>query len=211
VGEDYVIRRLKALERRVDELGPSLMLAVADAISTVTTQQEILATTVAHLATAQVDIVAAQVDIVAAQVDIVAAQALLTKTQSYQLETSGGFGVTSTYTTVLTQSITVPTGYSKVDLVTLGTVMALSNSATATYMHGLIVVNGVAGTSVIDGPIVGTVDLYGTVTPGDARTITGVSGVTFDVNLQVNKEAGPDWATSVASRGKLSILAIFRN
>lgn len=32
VGEDYVIRRIKALERRVDELGPSLMAGVADAI-----------------------------------------------------------------------------------------------------------------------------------------------------------------------------------
>ena len=32
VGEDYVVKRIKALERRVDELGPSLMAATADAI-----------------------------------------------------------------------------------------------------------------------------------------------------------------------------------
>ena len=34
IGEDYLVRRIKALERRVDELGPSLMMGVADAITT---------------------------------------------------------------------------------------------------------------------------------------------------------------------------------
>ncbi len=35
IGEDYLVRRIKALERRVDELGPSLMMGVADAITAV--------------------------------------------------------------------------------------------------------------------------------------------------------------------------------
>jgi len=33
VDEDYLSRRIKALERRVDELGPSLMMAAGDAIA----------------------------------------------------------------------------------------------------------------------------------------------------------------------------------
>lgn len=33
IGEDYLVRRIKALERRVDELGPSLMMAAGDAIA----------------------------------------------------------------------------------------------------------------------------------------------------------------------------------
>lgn len=39
VDEDYLSRRVKAIERRVDELGPSLMLGVADAIKSVVVQR----------------------------------------------------------------------------------------------------------------------------------------------------------------------------
>lgn len=163
-----------------------------------TTTQATLATTVSGLSTAQAD--------------IVAAQALLTKTQSYQAETSGGFGVTSSYVTVLSRSITVPAGYSKVDLVTVGFAGAWSNSATSTYLYGLIVVNGVDGVSYLDGPVSSSgADAWASCSPSDARSLTGMSGATFAVDLRVKKLAGADWALNSASLGKLSILAIFHN
>ncbi len=143
--------------------------------------------------------------------DILATQDRLMATESYQTETPLAFPVPSgVYTTVLTQTVEVPLGYDAVDLVTFGFGLGYADNAASTYFYGLIVVNGVNGISSIDGPVSSTGDNTGTVSPNDARSLTGVSGQNITLEFKVKQDSGTTWGAAT-NRAKMSTLAIFHN
>jgi hypothetical protein len=160
---------------------------------------------------------AATLEALARQVDEISdTQQLLIQTESFQTDTTGTFGVNAaTYDVVLTQRIIIPEGFDNVDLVTIGSAHARNQSGVNSFFYGVIAVDGVYGVSVIDGPIWSTglgEDSYGTVSLGDARTLTGVEGTTVDVTVSVkNSHGSTDWPTESENTAKLSILALYRH
>jgi uncharacterized coiled-coil protein SlyX len=177
---DYFAKRMRDLERRIDELGPSVAASFATTVAT-------LNTTVATLTTAVANIAAQEAYIVAPGV---------------VFGVAANFAVTTTETAVISSSITVPPGFTKAVVSVTGRVIAVNNNTTADYlsvhttiagyyaynMPLLCLANGGSGINVAPFAFVGT---------------GLVAGSTIPITVTAKSQTA-NWATNIANQADIS-------
>ena len=159
-GPDEQVRRMRDLERRMDEMGPSVArsfkpvlddLAAQDATLTaqqedLTAAQETLATTVSGLATAQETLEAQQETLATAVAGIAALVGAQIEVGAFNHSETGFDPVAGAWATVSSVTLTVPDGFTQA-VVTAVAYVAIRNTtpSTSTQIHCSALVAGVLG------------------------------------------------------------------
>ena len=194
---DDLVRRMRDLERRMDEALPSVARSFAPVIADLAAKQ-------AALDAANVTLTAQQADLAAQLVSINALiGAQVQHGSSGTSETA--FSVNTTHTLRATGSITVPAGFTRVTV--LCTVDATAINGVTTAGAYLQVQASIAGTP--GGTATGYAG-YGYQTGASAsaiRTITGLSGGTIALGAVVFATA--DFGTSALNLADVNAIAIF--
>ena len=120
-GQDELVRRMRDLERRVDEMGPSVARSFGPVIADLAAKQ------------------AALTDLVANMIAPVTQNSWVTN-----------FVVSNTISTYAPTSVTVPTGYTQA-IVDLSVYFGAVNTLTEEYVYVAALINGVAGHEGIGG------------------------------------------------------------
>jgi len=182
--EATLIRRIEAIERAQRELGPAVMGAIGPQVAALTAQQAALAAAVADLNA----VINAQIDFGSIGYSATA------------------FTIPTSMSNVVSQTITIPAGYTRAAILGVATIGAWNGSAGGGYIYASTVVNGSPGAIM---PIYVGASSYGEVTASAIRTLTGLTpGGT--ITVQVGCYATGAWGSNASNIANLDAIAIFR-
>lgn len=116
-----------------------------------------------------------------------------------------GFAVTATNNTVISQTITIPAGFSQCAIIGVSTAGAVNGSATGGFLYIQTVINGSPGA---------TLPAWGSPSNGWAfvavsamRTLTGLSP--GNITVATKLQADGAWGTNASNIANLDVIALF--
>jgi len=191
-GEDHVMRALADIRREMRELGPSIMHSFQGVVDELAAHQATLDAQQATLTTTVADIAAnvASINTLIGQVVV----------PSSIEATAYAFNVTTTDTTILTKTITVPDGFTKALVSVQSVVIAYNWASSYATLYTAIYINDPmttsAGTQQDQVPNGGS-SIW--LRNSSSRVTTSLTpGSTFDIVVKVSTSVGPWGATSTA-------------
>lgn len=183
-GEDYLVKRIAALETKVRELGPSIAASFNTTVASLNATIASLNTTIAN----------------------VSAQAANQVSPATAAGSAAGFALTTSYLALVSFSLIVPSGYTRALVTGCGSVTSLSAFTSSDAVRSLVQIagsNGAENVSYFYAPNSGgastsfqTVSLSG---------LTGGSGITVTVFGHLNNGPG----STVLSTASLVAQAIY--
>jgi len=180
---DFYAKRFTDLERQMRELAPSIARSVSGIVA------DVLATQ-AEQAAQLVSIT----DLVNKQVD----------TGSIGYSTSG-FTVPTTLTSVASQTIPVPSGFTKAAVLGIVSVGAWNGSVTGDYLYARASINGAGGATM---PTFADPSSYAQLTVSAIRTLTGIVTPTISVGIECYASSG--WGSLGANIANIDVIVLFR-
>jgi len=180
---DFYAKRFTDLERQMRELAPSIARSVSGIVAG-------LQSTVAALAAAVADIAT----LVSKQVE--------DGSIGYSITS---FAVPTSLSSVATQTLNIPSGFTKASILGVVSVGAWNGSATGDYLYARAMINGVGGAAM---PTFAGAGSYAQVTVSAIRTLTGLVGPTISVDIECNAASG--WGSNGANSANSDVIAIFR-
>lgn len=117
-----------------------------------------------------------------------------------------GWPLTTSWTTVASGALTVPTGYGRVDLVANTHAGAYNDTASIDYLRVRTVIQGTNGLALPERVAAGT---YGTAHSSDLYREDGLSGGTISVEIQVRCDFA-SWSASASNQASTDVFAVFR-
>lgn len=191
VDEDYLIRRIEAIERAQRELGPSVMAAVATALGDATDALGDAAAAASAAALAASD----ATDALALAVTFATAHS---NASAFAIP-AGGIGATS----IVEATVTVPTGYTYAGIMASGFIAAKNTTAGALNLQAVIEIdNHGDDLTQVSVPAGGVVPITA------IRAYHGAVDGTVTINLKAGSSSA--WSSTAANWAMLSALVTFR-
>ncbi|MCK9599441.1 MAG: hypothetical protein M0R06_10400 [Sphaerochaeta sp.] len=118
-----------------------------------------------------------------------------------------GFTVPSeTSASVLTETITVPEGFTTVSVMVVSRVAARNTSVSSSYLYGKVMING-SGTGLWSGLFTAP-GTFGITYPAYVTALTGLTPGS-DLTVDIYAKADPSWESDAANVVQMSALAVF--
>ena len=226
--EDSFARQLKDLERTTRENLASVVRSFKSTVDDLRVTQATLATAQSDLATAQSDLATQQGELADAQATLNTTVGRLDDTIATQDQTiadlqdvvnaqvfpkvangsGSGFYVDSSFATVASATITVPSGYTRALVFASGQVTGGNNDALSiAKLYAHILINGDAGPD----SIVSMVNVgWNTATAFASQSLTGLSGGSISIAIAAKTSGGTTSSTTAPwDNSTLTVQAIF--
>ena len=122
------------------------------------------------------------------------------------------FSVPTTAADMVSTAFVVPTGFSRVDIITQGYFLIQNDTSPRGYPVGKIAVNGVPGYSFLGyevGLSASNAVAYSSL--GDTRTLSVTAGASITVSLTMSTSGAGPLASHVSNRAHINLVALFHN
>jgi len=196
-GPDELVRRMRDLERRMDEMGPSVAPSFSPVIADLIAKQAMLDAQGVILTAAVADLTTAQANIIALVADTVRGGQAGTFTTN--------FAVTGTGTSVASGTIAVPAGFTHALVFSTAHAHALNTTAGGDFFYAGAAINGVTP-AMISAPTAAGVSA--TSSGSATRILTGLSGGVITVDAMVHS-AFASWTATASNIASIDAIAIF--